>query len=475
MADSIKTKTVHGVIWSALERFSLQGVQFLINIVMARLLLPSDYGLIAMLAIFLQISQAFVDSGFTNALIQRKDRNEVDFSTVFYFNIVIAVVFYLILFVAAPWIADFYHMPALVAVTRVIALNLIISALSAVHKTKLTIAIDFKTQAKASFTAAVVSGVMGIWMAYTGWGVWSLVVQTLMNALFLTLLPYYFLRWRPLLVFSVSSFRRLFAFGSKLLVSGLIHTIYYNLYVLVIGRKFSARELGFYTRAEQFAIFPSSNLNAVISRVTFPILSSIQDDTDRLADVYRKYIRLASFIIFPLMMGLAALAKPVIVLLLTEKWVGAVVLLQILCFDWMFDHLSVINLNLLYVKGRSDLALRLEVVKKVIATVILFSSVPFGLVGMCWGRVLYSLIATYLNTYYTKSLIGLSLGKQVRDIAPYWLLAFAMGGVVVGASSLCDLLWLQLVAGIAVGIVFYLGSIYVLKLSVYRELRALIK
>lgn len=170
MADSIKTKTVHGVIWSALERFSLQGVQFLINIVMARLLLPSDYGLIAMLAIFLQISQAFVDSGFTNALIQRKDRNEVDFSTVFYFNIVIAVVFYLILFVAAPWIADFYHMPALVAVTRVIALNLIISALSAVHKTKLTIAIDFKTQAKASFTAAVVSGVMGIWMAYTGWG-----------------------------------------------------------------------------------------------------------------------------------------------------------------------------------------------------------------------------------------------------------------------------------------------------------------
>ena len=208
MADSIKTKTVHGVIWSALERFSLQGVQFLINIVMARLLLPSDYGLIAMLAIFLQISQAFVDSGFTNALIQRKDRNEVDFSTVFYFNIVIAVVFYLILFVAAPWIADFYHMPALVAMARVIALNLIISALSAVHKTKLTIAIDFKTQAKASFTAAVVSGVMGIWMAYTGWGVWSLVVQTLMNALFLTLLLYYFLRSPPLMEYNVSSISR---------------------------------------------------------------------------------------------------------------------------------------------------------------------------------------------------------------------------------------------------------------------------
>lgn len=475
MTDGLKTKTVHGVLWSALERFSLQGIQFIINIIMARLLSPSDYGLIAMLAIFLQISQAFIDSGFTNALIQRKDRTETDFSTVFYFNVVIAGVFYLILFVSAPWIADFYHMPALVVITRIIALNLVISALSAVHKTKLTINIDFKTQSKASLSAAVISGIIGIWMAYVGWGVWALVIQTLLNSLLLTLLLYYFLHWKPLWVFSMDSFERLFSFGSKLLVSGLIHTIYHNMYALVIGRKFSAKDLGYYMRAEQFAIFPSSNLNAVISRVTFPVLSNIQDDTERLAESYRKYIRFSSFLIFPLMIGLAALAKPVVTLLLTEKWLGVVVLLQILCFDWMFDHLSVINLNLLYVKGRSDLALRLEIVKKIIATTILFSSIPFGLIGMCGGRVLYSLIATYLNTYYTKSLIGLSLRNQIRDIAPYWLIAFAMGGIVIWFSSLFSLLWLQLLTGITIGIIFYLGCIYLFKLSIYKEMLALIK
>ena len=475
MADSLKAKTFHGVVWSALERFSLQGVQFVINIIMARLLLPSDYGIIAMLAIFLQISQTFVDSGFTNALIQRKERTEVDFATVFYFNIVIGIVFYGVLYFSAPWIADFYHMPVLVPVTRVIALNLIISALSAVHKTKLTIAIDFKTQAKASLTAASISGGIGIWLAYVGFGVWALVVQTLMNALLLTLLLYYFLRWKPLWVFYTASFKRLFSFGSKLLVSGLIHTVYHNMYALVIGRKFSAQDLGYYTRAEQFAIFPSSNLNAIIARVAFPVLSDIQDETERLAEAYRKYIRLSSFIIFPLMFGLAALAKPVIVLLLTEKWLGIVVLLQILCFDWMFDHLSVINLNLLYVKGRSDLALRLEIVKKIIATSILFLSIPFGLIGMCCGRVLYSLVATYLNTYYTKSLIGLSLRKQLNDIIPYWLLALSMGSAVIGLSSLCDFLWLQLLVGIVAGIVFYLGGAYLLRWSVFREVLALVK
>ncbi len=475
MADSLKAKTVHGVLWSALERFSLQGIQFVINIIMARLLAPSDYGLIAMLAIFLQISQAFIDSGFTNALIQRKDRSETDFSTVFYFNVVIAFVFYLILFISAPWIADFYRMPALVPITRVIALNLIISALSAVHKTKLTINIDFKTQSKASLSAAAISGIIGIWGAYSGWGVWALIAQTLLNSLLLTLLLYYFLHWKPLWIFSMDSFKRLFSFGSRLLVSGLIHTLYYNLYTLVIGRKFSAISLGYYTRAEQFVIFPSANVNAIISRVTFPVLSSIQDDTERLAEAYRKYIRLSSFIIFPLMMGLAALAKPVVALLLTEKWLGVVALLQILCFDWMFDHLSIINLNLLYVKGRSDLALRLEIVKKVIATTILFSSIPFGLIGMCWGRVLYSLIAVYLNTYYTKSLIGLSLRNQIRDIIPYWLLALGMGGVVMWISSFVDLLWLQLFAGVAIGSVCYLGCAYLLKLSIYKELLALIK
>lgn len=475
MTENLRKKTVSGVFWSAIERFSLQGVQFIINIIMARLLLPSDYGIIGMLAVFLLISQTFIDGGFTNALIQRKDRTEIDYSTVFYFNIFVAFLFYILIFVSAPLIADFYNMPDLRDVARIISLSLIISSLSAVHKTKLTIDIDFKTQSKISLTAALISGVIGIWLAYENFGVWALVTQTLVNSILQTGLYYLFSHWFPLRIFSWVSFRILFSFGSKLLASSLIHTVYYNLYSIVIGKKFSAADLGYYTRAEQFAVFPSSNVNSIISRVTFPILSGIQDDDERLAFAYRKYIRLASFIIFPLMIGLAVLAKPLIILLLTEKWLGIVVLLQILCLDWMLDHLSIINLNLLYVKGRSDWALRLEVIKKTIATIILFASIPLGIVGMCWGRVLYSVIATYLNSYYTKSLIGLSLGTQIKDILPSLMIAVLMGIIVYGSTMLLSNAILQLLVGFIVGAGCYFIISKFFKMDSLAELFSLIK
>lgn len=475
MTENLKSKTISGIFWSAVERFSLQGVQFVINIIMARLLLPSDYGMIGMLSVFLLISQTFIDGGFANALIQRKNRTEIDFSTVFYFNVFISILFYILIFISAPLIADFYNMSGLEDVTRVIALSLIISSLSAVHKTKLTIDIDFKTQSKISLTAALISGIVGIWMAYENWGVWALVTQTLINSTLQTVFYYLFSHWFPLKQFSWNSFKTLFSFGSKLLVSSLIHTIYYNLYSIVIGKKFSATDLGYYTRAEQFAIFPSSNVNSIISRVTFPILSSIQDNDERLAFAYRKYIRLASFIIFPLMIGLIVLAKPLIILLLTEKWLGIVVLLQILCLDWMLDHLSIINLNLLYVKGRSDWALRLEIVKKTIATVILFSSIPFGIVGMCWGRVLYSVTAIYLNSHYTKSLIGLSLKTQINDILPSLMVSILMGGVVYCITILFSSSIMQLFVGSIVGVGFYFIISRLCKMDSLVELFSLIK
>ena len=471
---NLKSKTMSGVLWSAVERFSLQGVQFVINIIMARLLLPENYGMIGMLAIFLQISQTFIDGGFTNALIQRKDKTEVDFSTVFYFNIIVAFIFYVLIFFLAPFIADFYNMPGLTKVARVIALGLIISSLSSVHKTKLTINIDFKTQSKISLTAAFISGVVSIWMAYKNFGVWALVTQILINAVLQTILYYLFLPWFPLKIFSFKSFENLFSFGSKLLVSSLIHTVYYNLYSIVIGKKFSATDLGYYTRAEQFAILPSSNVNSIISRVTFPILSSIQDDNERLASAYRKYIRLASFIIFPLMIGLAVLAKPLIIILLTEKWLGIVALLQILCLDWMLDHLSVINLNLLYVKGRSDWALRMEIIKKIIATIILFSSIPFGIIGMCWGRVVYALIATYLNTRYTKFLIGLSFKTQIKDIFPSLMIAILMGGIIYCSTFLLSSAILQLFLGFVIGAGCYMVVSLAFKMDSLNELLSLI-
>ena len=460
--------------WSAIERFSLQGVQFVMQLVMARLLLPSDYGMIAMLTIFLQIAQAFIDSGFTNALIQKKDRTEVDYSTVFYFNIIIALLFYCILFVSAPLIAKFYNMPDLILVMRVMALSLIILSFSAVHKTKLTIEINFKIQSKITLIAAGISGIIGVGIAYWGYGVWALVYQSILNAMLTTILFNCFYRWKPLKTFSMKSFKRLFSFGSKLLVSGLIHTVYYNLYGIVIGKRFSAAELGYYTRAEQFAILPSYNLSAIITRVTFPILSSIQDDNERLASTYRKYIRLSSYLIFPLMVGLASLANPLVDLFLTEKWNGTVALLQILCFDWMFDHLSGINLNLLYVKGRSDLALRLEIIKKIIAITILLASIPLGIIGMCLGRVLYSLIATYANTYYTNSLIGLSFRTQLKDIIPYLILSLAMGGVVYATTYLGLSNIIQLIIGITIGILFYISISYIFKITSLKVLLQLI-
>ena len=460
--------------WSAIERFSLQGVQFVMQLVMARLLLPSDYGMIAMLTIFLQIAQAFIDSGFTNALIQKKDRTEVDYSTVFYFNIIIALLFYCILFVSAPLIAKFYNMPDLILVMRVMALSLIILSFSAVHKTKLTIEINFKIQSKITLIAAGISGIIGVGIAYLGYGVWALVYQSILNAMLTTILFNCFYRWKPLKTFSMKSFKRLFSFGSKLLVSGLIHTVYYNLYGIVIGKRFSAAELGYYTRAEQFAILPSYNLSAIITRVTFPILSSIQDDNERLASTYRKYIRLSSYLIFPLMVGLASLANPLVDLFLTEKWNGTVALLQILCFDWMFDHLSGINLNLLYVKGRSDLALRLEIIKKIIAITILLASIPLGIIGMCLGRVLYSLIATYANTYYTNSLIGLSFRTQLKDIIPYLILSLAMGGVVYATTYLGLSNIIQLIIGITIGILFYISISYIFKITSLKVLLQLI-
>lgn len=475
MVEGLKSKTISGVLWSALERFSLQGIQFLIGIIMARILLPADYGMIGMLGVFLQISQLFIDGGFANALIQRKDRTEIDFSTVFYFNILVAVLFYFLIFVSAPLISTFYNIPDLTNIARAIGLNLIISAFSTIHRVKLTIEVDFKTQSKISLIAVVFSGIVGVSLAYYGIGVWALVFQSLLNSLLLTLLLYYFCSWKPLLIFSIYSFKSLFSFGSKLLISNLMHAVYSNLYTIVIGRRFSAIDLGYYTRAEQCAIFPSANLNSVINRVTFPILSSIQDDDERLTVAYRKYIRLSSYLIFPLMVGLAVLAEPIILLLLTEKWIGVVVLLQILCFDWIFDHLSGINLNLLYVKGRSDLALKLEIVKKTIATIILFASIPFGLIGMCYGRVLYSLIATYLNTYYTNRLIGLSFISQMKDIIPYFVLSLIMGGLCLLFVSFVDNLVLKVVLGVLVGggLYFFLSIIF--KIQPLYELINLVK
>lgn len=455
MPDTLKKQTITGVFWSGLERFSVQGVTFLVQLVLARLLTPNEYGLIGMLVVFLQIGQVFIDSGFANALIQKKECTPADLATVFYYNLLLSLAIYAILFFTAPFIASFYNQDILIPLLRLLSLTLIINALAIVQKTILIKRVDFRTQTKVSLFSAIISGIIGISLASKSFGVWALCWQQISFS-FLQLFFYtLYVHWLPNSKFSKESFIKLFNFGSKLLISSLISVIYKNLYSVVIGKKFTAAELGYYTRAEQFAMFPSNNLGNIIARVAFPIFSKIQDDTPKLCTAYRRIIQYSSYIIFPLMCGLIAIAEPLITVLLTEKWLGIVPLLQILCIDWMLDHLSIINLNLLYVKGRSDWALRLEIIKKIIAIIILIATIPFGLTIMCWGRVLYSIIATIINTHYTRILINLNFFQQMIDIIPYLIGALVMAAIVYGVNLLISTSISQVIIGMLIGVITY--------------------
>lgn len=453
---SLKLQTLRGIWWSTIERFAVQTVSFILGLIIARLLSPSDYGVIAMLAVFIAISQTFVDSGFSTALVRKIDRSESDNSTVFYFNIVVGLAVYVVMFFAAPFIAEFYQTPLLTPVTRVVSVTLIFSSFCVVQQALLTAKMDFKSQAKISLLSAIISGGVGIALAYYGYGVWALVVQTVVASLLRMVLLWVFSRWRPRAPFSKSSFRELFSFGSKLLASGLLDTIYNNVYTIVIGKLFSAASLGLYSRANQFAQFPSSNITGIIQRVTFPVLSSIQNEDERLRINYRKLIRMSGFIIFPLMIGLAAVANPLIEILLTEKWIGAVIYLQIICFAMMWFPIHAINLNLLQVKGRSDLFLRVEIIKKIIGISILCITIPMGLLAMCYGRVVSSLLALIINTYYTGKLINVGFVIQMCDLLPSLIKSLIMGLLVWVVIMFFDSAIVKILLALITGAASYL-------------------
>ena len=451
----MKHKTVKGVMWSGVERFSVQGIQFILGLIMARILSPEDFGVVGMLTVFTAIAQSFIDSGFSNALIRKLDRTDLDCSTAFYFNVVVGIVTYWILFLLSPLIADFYKTPILDPLTKVVGINVFVNSLAIVQRAQFTINVDFKTQAKATTTAVLISGIVGIVLAYLGYGVWSIAVQQVLNNTINVILLWLLSEWRPHFEYSWKSFRELFNYGYKLLISGLIDTIYRNIYLLIIGKFFSAKDLGNYTRAHQFSDFPSSNITGILQRVTFPILSSIQNDDERLRRVYRKYLRLAAFVVFPLMMGLAALSSPLILFVLTDKWIAAVPLLQILCFAMMWYPVHAINLNLLQVKGRSDLFLRLEVLKKLVGVGILCVTIPMGLIPMIIGSVISSVISLFINTYYTGKLINVGFFIQMHDLFPIFAISLLMGIVVYVTVLFIPYSILKLMIGVVVGIVTY--------------------
>lgn len=471
---SLKEKTVKGVVWSSVDRFFSQGIQFIFSILIARLLLPSDYGTVAMLNIFLAISQTFIDSGFGTALIRKIDRTEEDFSTVFYFNIAAALAFYGILWFTAPYIADFYDIPLLKDITRVVALTLVFGSFSGIQSARLSIAIDFRSRAIISITVTLVTGALGLWMAYSGYGVWALVMQSVVSSLLRTILLWAFVRWMPKLVFSWKSFKELFSFGSKLLASGLLDTAYNNIYTLVIGKVFSSSALGVYSRADSLAQYPSSNITSVFQGVTFPVLSSIQNEPERLTSAYKKFIRLSAFVVFPLMIGLSAVADPLIRLVLTDKWEGAIYLLQIICFSMMWYPVHAINLNLLQVEGRSDYFLKLEIIKKIQGVIVLCITIPLGLVTMCYGRVVSSVLCLVYNTYYTKKLIDYGFASQMKDLLPILAHSLVMGVIVWMIVLFLPSLWLQLVVGVIAGAAYYLVGAYIMRFDELNELLSLL-
>lgn len=454
--ESLKQKTTKGLFWSSVERFSNQGVQFFFSIILARLLSPSDYGIVAMVVIFFAIAQTFVDSGFSNAIVRKKDRTESDLSTCFYFNILVGFVFYILLFLCSPFIAEFYGQPILSPIVKISGLNVLINSLCIVQQAQFTIRIDFKTQAKVTLTSTVISGILGILLAYLGYGVWALVWQGVTGSFVRMILFWILSKWRPRESFSKDSFHYLFGYGSKLLASGLLDTTYNNIYPIVIGKFYSPAQLGNFSRAQGWASLPSSNITGILQRVTFPVLTEMQDDNERLATNYRKLLRLSAFVVFPLMMLLAAIASPLVRVVITSKWDACVPYLQIICFAKMWYPIHAINLNLLQVKGRSDLFLRLEIIKKVVGLSVMCVTIPLGVTAMCFGMVFTSINALFINTYYTGKLINVGYFTQMRDLLPIVFISLLMGACAYASTWLFSTEWIKLFVAVVIGGIIYL-------------------
>ena len=476
MPDGLKNKTLHALFWSFLERFGQQGIQFVISIILARLLLPEEFGLIAMLAIFMAVAQSFLDSGFGSALIQKKDAAHIDECSIFYFNIFVGFLAAGLLCLAAPWIADFYNQPLLVPLTYALSLNLIINAFGLVQTTLPTKHIDFKTQLKVSVIATALSGTIGITMALNGFGVWSLVAQSISSNLFRTALLWLFNTWRPSMVFSFVSLRGMFAFGSRLLASGLLNTIFENIYLVVIGKIFSPMALGFYSRAQGLQQLPVSNISTIIGRVTFPVFSSVQDDKPRLKHGVRKALTMLVMINFPMMIGLAIVAKPLVLVLLTEKWTLCIPYLQLLCVVGMLYPVHVINLNVLIAQGRSDLLFRLEILKKILIVIAIAVTYRWGIIALIYGQIATSCFAYLLNSYYTGKMLDYPITEQIQDLMPSLALAGIMGlGVyALKYAHIANQLAL-LSAQTMTGIVLYVGICYIFRISSFMEVVEMIK
>ncbi len=428
----LKQKTTSGLFWSFTDLISNQGIQFILQVILARILLVKDFGLIGMITIFIALANSIVDSGFSQVLIREPELKQDDYSTVFFFNLSLAVGLYLVLFFSSSIISEFFSEPQLVLILRVLSLVVIINSFGIVQRVMLVRNIDFKTQAKISLVASISSGMIAVFLAYFGFGVWSLVFRTLIMQFMSAFLLSLHNKWKPTLIFRQRSFFRFFNCGSRLLVAGLINTIYNNLYFVIIGRFFSTLDLGYYTNASKLETAASVSITGALQRVSYPVLCSMQKNENRLREGFSKIIRTSAFLVFPLMVFLAAVADNLIKFLFGDKWLTSIPYFQILCIAGMLYPLHAINLNILQVKGRTDLFLRLEIIKKTIFTITIIVSLllDLGIIGLVWVMVINSYFAYFVNTLYSGKMISYSFRDQLKDVIPAFGLSFIMGILV---------------------------------------------
>jgi len=472
---NLKGAAAKGLFWSAMDRFGGQGIQFVFGILITRILLPSDYGLVGMILIFWAVGQTLVDSGFGSALIWKKNPTPADYSTVFYFNVGISLILYLIFYFLAPIIAGFYSEPQLVALIRVLCLNFILLSFGLIQQVVLQKKVDFKLMSFVNVASSLVAGIVALYMAVKGFGPWAIVVQILAKSFVTSLLLWIFNRWRPIFIFDWLSLKELFGYGSKLTAAGLIYTIFQYLYFNIIGKLFPVASLGFYTRASQLQDFPVKTLGSVFNRVAFPVFSAIRDDDERLKNAVRKTLRTMVFFNFPMLLGLIAVADPLIEVVLTEKWLPASGYFKLLCLIGLFYSFQVVNGEILKTKGRSDWVLKLEIISKTVMIISILITWRWGITAIILGQMFTALVSYLIGSYYVWKLIGYSIWQQIQDVFVYIALSGSMYLFVIIISHFIGTPIISLIVMSFAGVTFYLSAAWILKLEEMQEVRKILK
>lgn len=453
------------LIWRFLERCGSQGVAFLVSVLLARNLLPEVYGTVALVTVFTSILLVFVDSGFGVALIQKKDADTLDFSTVFFFNIAFSVLLYVIMFFVAPLIAGFYEKPELVAIIRVLSITVLVAGVRNVQQAYVSKTMQFKKFFYSTLGGTIGSGILGVVMAYTGCGVWALVAHTLANTAISVIILWFTVRWRPTFAFSFRRLRGLFSFGWKMLVSSLIDTLYNDLRTLIIGKIYTSADLAYYNKGKQFPHLIVTNVNASIDSVLLPTMAAKQDDKCAVRSMTRRAVRTSTYIMMPMMMGLAVCAEPIIRLLLTENWIGCVLFLRVFCFTFAFYPIHTANLNAIKAMGRSDLFLKLEITKKIVGLAALLATAWISVEAMAYSLLVTTITSQIINAWPNKKLLDYSYLEQIKDMAPQIVLSCVMGAVVYSVSFIDLSDWLTLPIQVAVGITVYVAASALLRLE----------